>query len=91
MVESLHETFRVGREVGVPVVISHHKVVGKRNHGRSEETLPTHPQADGIAAGRAWTAIPYSAGSTVLSADRAATASRVIVSWSKAHAAVRGT
>jgi N-acyl-D-amino-acid deacylase len=40
VLESLEETFRIGRELGVPVVISHHKVAGKANHGRSAETLP---------------------------------------------------
>jgi len=39
VIDSLEETFRIGREVGVPVVVSHHKVVGKPNHGRSPETL----------------------------------------------------
>ena len=33
------ETFRIGRKAGVPVVISHHKVVGVKNYGRSPETL----------------------------------------------------
>src|SRR5439155_1559349 len=40
VVDSLEETFRIGRELGVPVVVSHHKLVGKPNHGRSAETLP---------------------------------------------------
>ena len=40
ILDSLEESFRVGRELGVPVVISHHKVAGKANHGRSAETLP---------------------------------------------------
>src|SRR5258705_8982461 len=38
--DSLEETFRIGRELKVPVVVSHHKVVGLANHGRSKETLP---------------------------------------------------
>ena len=37
--DSMEETFRIGRELGSPVVISHHKCVGTRNHGRSPETL----------------------------------------------------
>src|SRR3954471_2084288 len=32
VVDSLKETFRIGRELGVPVVISHHKVAGTPNH-----------------------------------------------------------
>src|SRR5258705_3772892 len=38
--ESLEETFRIGRELKVPVVVSHHKTVGTQNHGRTRETLP---------------------------------------------------
>lgn len=82
VIDSLEETFRIGREVGVPVVISHHKVIGQANYGRSEETLAF------IRKSMARQPIcldcyPYTAGSTVLSADRAATSSRVIVTWSK--------
>jgi N-acyl-D-amino-acid deacylase len=40
IINSLEETFRIGRELGVPVVISHHKLAGRPNHGRSRETLP---------------------------------------------------
>jgi len=80
--DSLEETFRVGREVGVPVVISHLKVVGEANRGRSQAAI------DLIEKNMANQPIcmdcyPYTAGSTVLSADRAASSSRVIVSWSK--------
>lgn len=82
VMDSLAETFRIGREVGVPVVISHHKVNGTANHGRSEQTLPfiarhMHHQPIGLDC------YPYSASSTVLSAERVATASRTLVTWSK--------
>jgi len=82
VIESLEESFRIGREVGVPVVISHHKVVGQANYGRSEETLSF------IAKNMSRQPIcldcyPYAASSTVLSADRAAGSARVIVTWSK--------
>jgi N-acyl-D-amino-acid deacylase len=82
VMDSLEESFRIGREVGVPVVISHHKVAGTANHGRSEQTLPfiqrhMHDQPIGLDC------YPYSASSTVLSAERVATASRVLVTWSK--------
>ena len=52
VVDSLEESFRTGRELGVPVVISHHKVVGKANHGRSAETLPIIEQRDALAEDR---------------------------------------
>jgi N-acyl-D-amino-acid deacylase len=79
---SLEETFRIGREVGVPVVISHHKVVGQNNYGRSEETLAFIRRSMALQP-ICLDCYPYTAGSTVLSADRAASSSRVIVSWSK--------
>ena len=82
VIDSLEESFRVGREVGVPIVISHHKVTEQANHGRSTETLAL------IEKNMATQAIcldcyPYTAGSTILSVDRVATSVRVIVSWSK--------
>jgi N-acyl-D-amino-acid deacylase len=82
IIDSLEETFRIGREVGVPVVISHHKLIGQANYGRSTETL------EFIRRNMALQPIcldcyPYTAGSTVLSADRAANSARVIVTWSK--------
>jgi N-acyl-D-amino-acid deacylase len=86
---SLEETFRIGREVGVPVIISHHKVAGEPNHGRSQETLP-------LIAARMKTqpigldCYPYCASSTILSASRAAVASKTIVTWSKPHPEVAG-
>jgi N-acyl-D-amino-acid deacylase len=82
IIESLIETFRIGREVGVPVVISHHKVAGVKNHGRSVETLQF------IAENMKNQEIcldcyPYPASSTILSASRASIATRVTVTWSK--------
>jgi N-acyl-D-amino-acid deacylase len=83
VIDSLEETFRIGREVGVQVVISHLKVIGQANHGRSQEAI------DVIERNMALQPIcadcyPYTAGSTVLSADRASLSARVIVTWSKA-------
>ena len=82
VIDSLEESFRIGRELGVPVVISHHKVNGVHNHGRSHETLACierhrHEQDIGLDA------YPYCAASTILTADRAAAASRTLVTWSK--------
>jgi N-acyl-D-amino-acid deacylase len=86
---SLEETFRIGREVGVPVVISHHKVAGSPNHGRSKETLPLiearmRTQPIGLDC------YPYCASSTILSESRAAVASKTLVTWSKPHPEVAG-
>jgi N-acyl-D-amino-acid deacylase len=82
VMEALEETFLIGREVGVPVVISHHKVTERANHGRSRETLSFIEQ-NMATQPISLDCYPYTAGSTILSADRAAGASRVLVSWSK--------
>jgi N-acyl-D-amino-acid deacylase len=82
VIDSLEETFRIGREVGVPVVISHLKVVGEKNHGRSQEAL-SFIEKNMANQPICMDCYPYTAGSTILSADRAASSSRVIVSWSK--------
>jgi N-acyl-D-amino-acid deacylase len=82
IVEALDETFAIGSRLGVPVVVSHHKLAGRRNHGRSAETLA-------ILAERmrrqpvCLDCYPYRASSTMLSAERVGQAERVIVTWSK--------
>src|SRR5207249_3710989 len=84
IVDSLEETFRIGRELGVPVVISHHKLAGKPNHGRSAETLPIIEKA--MRSQRiGLDCYPYCASSTILSASRLGVASKVLVTWSKPH------
>ena len=83
IIDSLTETFRIGREVGVPVVVSHLKVVGAPNHGRSGEAL-AFIEKNMASQPICFDCYPYTAGSTVLSAHRAASSARTIVSWSKA-------
>jgi N-acyl-D-amino-acid deacylase len=89
IVDSLKETFRIGREARVPVVISHHKCTGAANHGRSLETLALidaarRKQPIGLDA------YPYIAGSTVLDSGRLMGASKVLVTWSKARPDLAG-
>ena len=82
VLESLDESFRVGRELGVPVVISHHKVVGSKNHGRSKETLPRIAEAMRTQP-VCLDCYPYMASSTMLSYARTRICTRVIVSSSR--------
>jgi N-acyl-D-amino-acid deacylase len=84
IIDSLEETFRIGRELGVPVVISHHKVAGTPNHGRSRETLPlidSRMRSQPIALD----CYPYCASSTILSYSRTLVAATTLVTWSKPH------
>jgi N-acyl-D-amino-acid deacylase len=39
VVEAVHETLDLGKTCGIPVTISHHKVVGALNEGKSGQTL----------------------------------------------------
>jgi len=89
ILDSLEETFRIGRELGVPVVISHHKVTGTSNHGRSAETLPLiakamKKQKIGLDC------YPYCASSTILSYGRTLFASKTLVTWSQPHPEFQG-
>lgn len=86
---SLEEAFAIGRALDVRVVLSHHKVAGKENHGRSVQTLAR------IDAQRALQPLcldchPYPATSTMLRADRIRQSSRVMLAWSKPHPELAG-
>lgn len=81
VLESLEETYEIGRRLGVRVLISHHKLAGVKNHGRSRETLLS------IQAARARQPVsldcyPYNASSTTLNPAFIARAAKVLVSWS---------
>ena len=84
VLDSLDESFLTGRELGVPVVVSHHKVVGAANHGRSRETLP---RFDAALARQpvCLDCYPYMASSTILSFERTKICTRVIVSSSRPY------
>src|SRR3984893_8678301 len=83
VLDSLDETFGVGRAAQIPVVISHHKTTGLANFGRTAETLPKIAAAmRGQEIGL--DAYPYVASSTVLRTDRLEEATRVLITWSKA-------
>jgi N-acyl-D-amino-acid deacylase len=84
IVDSMEETFRIGRELGSEVVISHHKCVGTRNHGRSPETLALITKTMGKQA-VGLDCYPYIASSTVLRYDRLEQSSKIIITWSKPH------
>ncbi|SDE59081.1 N-acyl-D-amino-acid deacylase [Variovorax sp. CF079] len=84
VIDALDETFEIGRRLGVRVLISHHKLAGVANHGRSIETL----KRIGAAMEHQPVSLdcyPYNASSTVLRPEFVARASSVLVSWSDPH------
>ncbi len=81
---SLEETFRIGRELNIPVVVSHHKVQNHANFGRSKVTLPfiqetMKRQCVGLDC------YPYTAGSTMIRTDRGMLDGRVLIASSVPH------
>jgi N-acyl-D-amino-acid deacylase len=65
---SVREAIRIGREAGLPTHISHHKVAGRRNWGRTEETLSMIASARAEGTDVTVDVYPYTAGSTLLQA-----------------------
>lgn len=86
---SLDETFRIGRETGAPVVVSHHKVVGPRMAGRSVDTLAALRRAAGTHM-VGLDAYPYAASSTMLRREMIPLSRTVRVAWSKSHPELAG-
>jgi N-acyl-D-amino-acid deacylase len=89
VLQSLEETFRIGRELDVPVVVSHHKVTGEANWGRSAETLARIGQAMQCQC-VSLDCYPYTAGSTMLHTDPARLQGRVLIAHSDAHPRMAG-
>jgi N-acyl-D-amino-acid deacylase len=81
---ALDEAFAIGRAAQAPVVVSHHKLIGPRNHGRSVQTL-AHVREAMAHQPIALDCYPYCAGSTILRKDRIAVSSRIIVTQSQPH------
>jgi N-acyl-D-amino-acid deacylase len=84
VMESLEETFRIGRELAIPVVVSHHKLQNQPNFGKSAVTLPfireaMKHQCIGLDC------YPYNAGSTMIRTDRGMLEGRVLIASSQPH------
>src|SRR5690606_10352803 len=80
IVAAMNETFTIGKTLGVPVIISHHKLMGQQNFGRSTETLALIGEAMKTQE-VSLDAYPYIAGSTMLKKDRALLSARTIITW----------
>jgi N-acyl-D-amino-acid deacylase len=84
VMESLDETFHIGRELDVPVVVSHHKLQNAANFGRSAVTLP-HIRAAMACQCVGLDCYPYNAGSTMIRTDRGMLDGRVLIASSQRH------
>ncbi len=68
VMEAIRETLTIGEHAGLPVHISHLKVMGRANWGRSRETLGCLQQAREAGLRVTCDVYPYTAGSTSLAA-----------------------
>jgi N-acyl-D-amino-acid deacylase len=89
VLESMTEAMSIARSLGVRQVISHHKVIGRANFGRSRETLALLDDAR-IDADVCLDCYPYPASSTVLRADTVALARRTLIAWSRTRPEAAG-
>ncbi len=65
--QAIEEALHIGREAGIPVEISHFKLSGQQNWGRSKETLPMIIEARRQGIDVTIDQYPYTASSTSLS------------------------
>ncbi|SDZ93368.1 N-acyl-D-amino-acid deacylase family protein [Marinobacterium iners] len=84
VIESIEESLEIGRQIQAPVVISHHKCQGKRNFGKSTQTLELIRQAKEHQA-LALDVYPYDACSTVLEESMVNNSLKTLISWSDPH------
>jgi len=88
-IDSLNETFEIGRALDVPVVISHHKLMREANFGKSALTLPLIRAAMQCQC-VALDCYPYDASSTMLHTDETKLQGRVRIATSEAHPELAG-
>lgn len=66
VIESVQEAIRIGAKADLPVVISHHKIAGKNNWGKSKETLRLIEEANENGLKVRLDQYPYEASCTTL-------------------------
>jgi N-acyl-D-amino-acid deacylase len=89
VMDAIDESLRIGAALNVPIVISHHKVVGKQNHGRSVQTLARINDA-ARAQAVCLDCYPYDASSTILRPERVDICDRTMITWSEPHPEAAG-
>ena len=86
---SLEETFAIGRALNIAVGISHHKLQGEANFGKSAMTLPLIRAAMKCQC-VSLDCYPYTASSTMLHTDPAKLQCRVLIASSEGHPEMAG-
>ena len=68
LIAGMAEVIEIGRRSGIPIVVTHHKAMGKRNWGRSEKTLRMVDDARREGLDVTLEQYPYTAASTMFHA-----------------------
>ena len=68
LIDSVQETIRIGEEAGIPVQITHHKVIGVENWGASVESLRLVDEARARGVDVTIDQYPYTASQTSINA-----------------------
>ena len=87
--DAVREAFQCAARSGAFLVLSHQKVAGTANRGRSAELLELYRQ-EGAGLPFAIDTYPYTAGSSVLDPVAVGQSSKVLVAWSLPHPEVNG-
>ena len=64
VLDSVRETIRIGEEGGLPAQVTHHKIIGAQNWGKSVDTLRLIEEARARGVDATIDAYPYTASST---------------------------
>jgi N-acyl-D-amino-acid deacylase len=89
ILDAMRETFDIGRQCRVPVIISHLKCAGIANWGRSDEVLHALDAAR-VAQEAGCDCYPYAAGSSTLDLKQVDTRVRITVTWSTPYPEMGG-
>lgn len=89
VIEAMQEAFQLGMSAGLPVVLSHHKVAGPANYGRTVDTLALIDLARQSQPVH-FDVYPYIAASTVLAEGTASRSERTLIAWSTPHPEMAG-
>jgi N-acyl-D-amino-acid deacylase len=87
--DALAEALDIGARSEAKLVISHHKVMGVSNHGRTVQTLRAIDKASATQA-VCLDCYPYTASSTMLDAHKAERVRNVLITWSAPHPEMSG-
>ncbi len=89
ILEAMSETFEIGRQCSVPVVISHLKCAGIANWGRSGEVLQALDTARASQPVNC-DCYPYAAGSSTLDLRQVDERVEIMITWCKPHPEMAG-